>query len=47
MIYSSRDIEHDGMKLVILENFLPFYTSKNPKIKNFEKMKKFAEDIII
>ena len=28
-------------------NFLPFYPSKNSKIKNFEKMKKFAEDIII
>ena len=47
MIYSSWDIEHDGLKLVILGHFLPFYSPKHPKKQNFEKMKKIAGDIII
>ena len=32
---------------VILDHFLPFYPSNNPKNQNFEKMKKTPEDIII
>ena len=33
MIYSSRDIEQNILKLVILGHFLLFYPPKNPKIK--------------
>ena len=47
MIYSSWDIEHDGLKLVILGHFLPFYSPKHSRKQNFEKMKKIAGDIII
>ena len=47
MIYSSWDIERDRLKLVILGHFLPFYSPKNQKNHNFEKMKKIAGDIII
>ena len=32
---------------VILDNFLPFYPPKNPKIENFEKLKRMPGDIII
>ena len=32
---------------VILDHFLPFYPSNNPKNQNFEKMKKLPGDIII
>ena len=32
---------------VILDRFLPFYSSNNPKIQNFEKMKQKCGDIII
>ena len=32
---------------VILEYFLPFYPTNNPKHQNFEKMKKMPGDIII
>ena len=31
---------------VILDQFLPFYPSNNPKNQNFEKMKKQPGDII-
>ena len=47
MIYSSLDIECDRMKLVILghfNSFTPPPTLKNPKIQNFENMKKIAGD---
>ena len=40
MIYSSRDIETDKMKLVILGHVLPFYSPKNQKDQNFEKHEK-------
>ena len=33
MIYSSRDIEQNILKLVILGHFLPFYPLQTPKIK--------------
>ena len=43
MIYSSWDIECDRMKLVIMENLLPFYPlpprPKNLKNQNFKKCK--------
>ena len=39
MIYSSWDIEQNIMKLVILGHFLPFYSLKTPKIKNFKNEK--------
>ena len=39
MIYSSWDTECDSLKLVILGHFLPFYPSKNPKIKILKKWK--------
>ena len=45
MIYSSWDIEHEGLKLLVLGHFLPFDPPKNPKNQNFEK--KIAGDIII
>ena len=47
MIYSSWGVERDGLKMVILDHFLPFYSPKNPKNQNFEKKKKIAGDIII
>ena len=43
MIYSSWDIECDGLKLIILGQFLPFYpppSLKTQKKRNFEKMEK-------
>ena len=47
MIYSSWDIEHDRLKLVILGYFLPLYQKRNQKNQNFEKMKNIAGDIVI
>ena len=47
MTYSSRDIERDKLKLVILGHVLPFYLPKNLKNQNFEKMKKASGDVII
>ena len=47
MIYSSWDIEHDRLKVVILGHFLFFYQKRGKKKQNFEKMKKIARDIII
>ena len=35
------------LKLVILGQFLPFYSPTNPKYQNFEKMERIAGDIII
>ena len=43
MIYSFRDIERVGLKLVILCHFLPFYSPKNLKNQDFEKWKKLLE----
>ena len=37
-------MERDGLKLVILGHFLPFYSPKNQKNQNFEKMKKVGGD---
>ena len=41
MIYSSRDIEQNILKLVILGHFLPFYHSppNDPENQNFEEKK--------
>ena len=47
MIYSSRDIECDRLKLVIMGHFLPFYPLNNPENLNVEKMKKAPGDVII
>ena len=49
MIYSSWDIKHDRLKLVILGHFSPFYPPplKTQKIKILGKMKKIAGDKII
>ena len=46
-IYSSWDVAHDKLNLVILVDFLPFYLPENPKTQNLKKMKKLTEDIII
>ena len=35
MIYSSCDIECDGLKLVTLGHFLSLYSHKNPKNEKF------------
>ena len=43
LIYRVRQAEF----FVILDGLLPFYPPNNPKNQNFEKMKKFAVDIII
>ena len=50
MIYSSWDIKHDRLKLVILGHFSPLYPPpplKTQKIKILGKMKKIAGDKII
>ena len=48
MMYVSWDKEHDGQNFfVILDLFLPFHTTNNPKNQNFEIMKKQPRDIII
>ena len=47
MIYSPWDIECSQLKLIILCHFLPFYSPKNPKNQNFEKMKITAGGIIV
>ena len=44
MINTSWNIEHDGLKLVILGHFLPL---NPPKIRTLKTLKKFAGDIII
>ena len=43
MIYGSWGKEQDGLELVILGYFLPFYNPKNPKIKILKKWKKLLE----
>ena len=48
MRHGSWDTEHDWQnRFVILDDFLPFYPTNNPKNQNFEKMKKRPGDIII
>ena len=42
-----QDIVRDRLKLVVLGHFLPFYSPKNSKYHNFDKMKKIAGDIVI
>ena len=46
MIYSSWDIEHNKLKLVILGRFLLFYQKITQKNQTFEKMKKISGYII-
>ena len=47
-MYGSWYMEHDWENFfVILDYFLPFYPTNNPKNRNFEKMKKPPGDIII
>ena len=47
-MYGSWYMEHDWENFfVILDYFLPFYPTNNPKNWNFEKMKKPPGDIII
>ena len=43
MIYSSRDIEQNILKLIILGHFLPFYPPKNPKNQISEKWRNLLE----
>ena len=43
IIYSSWDMEHKILKLVVLGHFLSFYSLKNPKNLNFEKWKNLLE----
>ena len=43
IIYSSWDMEHKILKLVVLDHFLSFYSLKNPKNLNFEKWKNLLE----
>ena len=48
MTYGSWDMEHDRQDFfVILDHFLHFYPSNNPKNQDFEKMKNPTGDIII
>ena len=48
MMYGSWDMECVIDRIfVILDHFLPFYPTNNPKNQNFEKMKKMPGDIII
>ena len=47
MFYSSWDIEHNKLKLVILGHFLPFIPLKTLKIQNFEKWKSDEYIIIL
>ena len=48
MIYGSCDMKCDRQNFfVILNSFLPFYPSNNPKNQNFEKLKKTPGDVII
>ena len=47
-MYGSWYMEHDWENFfVILDYFLPFYPTNNPKNRNFEKMKNPPGDIII
>ena len=45
MIYSSWDMEHKILKLVVLGHFLSFYSLKNSKNQNFEKLKNLLETL--
>ena len=48
MMYGSWDTKFYKQNFfVILDHFLPFYPSNNPKNQNFEKMKNTSGDIII
>ena len=47
MMYGSWDTERDKQNFVILDCFLPFYSTMDLENQNFEKMKKLAGDIII
>ena len=47
IVYDSWNIEHDRQTFVILRHFLPFYSTNKAEIRNFKKMKKTNEDIII
>ena len=48
MMYVSWEMEDDGNSFfVILDHFLPFHSTKNPKSENFEKLEKTPGDIII
>ena len=47
MMYGSSDMECNRQFFVILDHFLPFYLTYNPKNQNFEKIKKMPGDIII
>ena len=48
IIYSFSDIEYNWqIFFVILDHFLRFYPTNNPKNQNFEKLKKAPGDIII
>ena len=43
MIYSSWDVEHDGLKLVILGHLLHFYPLKTQKFRMSEKWRRLLE----
>ena len=48
MMYGSSDMEHNGQNFFfILDSFLPFYPTNNPKNKNLEKRRKTPGDPII
>ena len=48
MMYGSGYMKHDGQNFLSFWTvFSPFTPPNNPKSKNFEKMKKALEDIII
>ena len=48
VMYGSWDMGHNRQNVfVILNHFLPFYPTSNPKNQNFEKMNKTPGDIII
>ena len=40
MVYGSRDMECDRHIFIIVDHFLPGYSSTNPENQNFEKMKR-------
>ena len=47
MIYGFSDMECNRNFLVILNHFLSFYPTNNPKNENFQKLKKGPGDTII
>ena len=48
MMYGSWDMERNGQSFfLILDHFLPFYPTNNPKNQIFETMEKIPGDIII